>query len=181
MGLRNWFRARRHAAPVHDAILECAYCADPVEATLDEVAADGSKAIYLCRCPSCGRYWGGHGCTPQFRWALTPEEAAKFFPGAFKNDGAKLLGVRRLDMSRSFCLIDLVSQGAAVQRHLKGLSLDEKLAWLAARGKLVALRRFKDFPQTYAFESDVGFDCSFFIRGDMIVFIGDNTTFTAVD
>jgi len=82
------------------------------------------------------------------------------------------------NMSDSFPIIDLVSQGAAVQRHLKRVSNEEKLAWLAARGKLTVTPKLFRFPQTYYFESVVGLYCSFFFQGDIIVFIGDNTTFT---
>jgi hypothetical protein len=53
-----------------------------VNAPLDELAADEAKATYLCRCPVCKQYWGGHGYTPHIRRALSPEEAAEFFPDA---------------------------------------------------------------------------------------------------
>jgi hypothetical protein len=54
-----------------------------VAAELEELAADLANSTYLCRCPACGQYWGGHGYTPHFRWELTPSEAAKFFLHAF--------------------------------------------------------------------------------------------------
>jgi hypothetical protein len=81
VGLQNWFRSRSAASPASPA--RCAFCADPVAAELDEVAADPANSTYLCRCPVCGQYWGGHGYTPQYRWAFSPQEAAGFFPNAF--------------------------------------------------------------------------------------------------
>jgi hypothetical protein len=81
-------------------------------------------------------------------------------------------------MSVPFQLVDLVSQGPAVQRHLHGRPLPDKLEWLAARGRLFAHRRLPGFAQTYTFESDVGLSCTFFMREEQIVFVGDNTTFT---
>ncbi len=81
MGLLNWFGIRRRTTL--PPALGCTVCADPVDAPLDEIAADGATASYLGQCPECGQYWGGHGYTPQYRWALSPEEAAAFFPDAF--------------------------------------------------------------------------------------------------
>ncbi|MCE9532692.1 MAG: hypothetical protein K8T89_16470 [Planctomycetes bacterium] len=93
----------------------------------------------------------------------------------------RLSNFRRQNMTGAFCLIDLVSQGEAVQRHLKGIPLHEKLEWLAERGKLDLMSIRKGFPPMYRFESSVGLYCCFFIRDDLIVFIGDNTTFTVDD
>ena len=84
MGLLDWLRPRSAVAAEPS---RCAFCADPVAAELDELAADEANATYLCRCPMCGRYWGGHGYTPQYRWALSLEEAARFFPQAFGSAG----------------------------------------------------------------------------------------------
>jgi hypothetical protein len=82
-------------------------------------------------------------------------------------------------MSEPFHLLDLVSQAAPVQRHLRGRSHEEKLAWLAAHGRVT------ERPQTYAaaqriyeFESGLGRTCFFFLDKDDIVFIGEQTTFT---
>jgi hypothetical protein len=85
MGLLDWFRPHPPAAP--NPAPRCAFCADPVAAELDEVAADPANSTYLCRCPACGQFWGGHGYTPQYRWEFSPEEAAKFFPHAFGPGG----------------------------------------------------------------------------------------------
>jgi len=81
MRLLSWLGIRRRAASAPAP--GCPACADPVVAPLDEVAADPDTFRYLCRCPACGQYWGGHGYTPQYRWALSPAEAKAFFPGAF--------------------------------------------------------------------------------------------------
>src|SRR5256885_1727791 len=54
----------------------CDFCADPVNAELDEIAANGAKATFLCQCSKCGRYWGGFGFAMDTRWELSLEEAA---------------------------------------------------------------------------------------------------------
>jgi hypothetical protein len=81
MRLLDWLRPRHPPAP--EPAPWCAFCVDPVTAELDELAADPANSTYLCRCPECGQYWGGHGYTPHYRWEFTPAEAAKFFPHAF--------------------------------------------------------------------------------------------------
>ena len=85
-------------------------------------------------------------------------------------------------MTRSddtFHLLDLESQTEAVQAMLAGRSLDEKIAWFEAHGKLSQLPlHFGEGLEIYAFESTIGFDCSFFIKGESLVFIGDNTTWS---
>jgi hypothetical protein len=80
LGVLDWFQFRHQVAPELDAAPRCSLCADPESAPFDELAADGGKGIYLCRCPACGQYWGGCGYTPQYRLRLSPEEAAQFFP-----------------------------------------------------------------------------------------------------
>jgi hypothetical protein len=76
-----------------------------------------------------------------------------------------------------FHLIDLVSQADAVQSLLAGRSLDDKVAWFEAHGRLLALpAKGPGSPQVYSFESRIGLRCAFFIDGDALVFIGDNTT-----
>ena len=83
-------------------------------------------------------------------------------------------------MSSDFHLLDLPSQGFAVQRLLKGLSSEEKLAWLAARGELSEVPiSLPNVPPTYRFVSTIGMECLFFIVGDNLAFIGDNTTYAA--
>ena len=78
-----------------------------------------------------------------------------------------------------FHLVDLASQAAAVQRHLAGKTGDEKLDWLARRGRLVRQCTFVGHGPVYHFQSPAGPACAFFLRGDTIVFFGDNTTWTA--
>ncbi len=85
-------------------------------------------------------------------------------------------------MSPDFHLLDLHSQGLAVQRLLAGRSEEEKVAWLAARGKLsrvpVALPGARP---VYRFVSTIGMESLFFLDHDTIVFIGDHTTYTATE
>lgn len=83
-------------------------------------------------------------------------------------------------MSATFHLVDLISQGRAVERHLAGLPTKEKLEWLSTRGKLAAKAKEYSFEeQSYSFESSTGRLCHFFFEGDRLVFIGDHTTFVA--
>lgn len=85
------------------------------------------------------------------------------------------------NMCGHFAVIDLISQGRAVQRLLNGMPLHEKLAWLAVHGKLSAASSREGFPQAYYFESNIGLCCCFFFQGDDLFFIGDNTTFRPND
>ena len=78
----------------------------------------------------------------------------------------------------SFRLIDLASQAAAVQAVLRGLPIEGKLAWLAERGTLTPTRSAGWGTETFRFESRIGMGCLFFFRGDRIVLIGDNTTWS---
>ena len=80
-------------------------------------------------------------------------------------------------MRGTFVLMDLYSQARAVQRQLRGQAAEEKLAWLAAHGKIVALpKRFPDWPDTYFFESYLGLECAFCFHGDKMVIVGDKST-----
>jgi hypothetical protein len=82
-------------------------------------------------------------------------------------------------MSDGFHLLDLPSQALAVQRLLAGRTAEEKLAWLAAHGTVERIEFANPiFPPTYRFTSSIGMECVFFLSGDQIVFLGDNTTFT---
>ncbi len=81
---------------------------------------------------------------------------------------------------QDFHLLDLPSQAIAVQHLLKGQSPEEKVAWLAAHGRVALVpTRIPGTRPTYSFESHIGMQCHFFIDGDEIVFIGDHTTYTA--
>jgi hypothetical protein len=76
----------------------------------------------------------------------------------------------------TFHLVDLASQAEAVQALLAGSSLEEKIAWFDRHGKLSPVPGSFAGPQAYAFESATGLKCAFFIKGDSLVFVGDNTT-----
>lgn len=95
MGFWCWLLGRRQAAPEATSPTECAYCSDAGSARLQDYDLEGPKDCYLGRCPACGQYWGGHGYTPHFRWALSPQEAAEFFPGLIHEEGITL-GLHRL-------------------------------------------------------------------------------------
>jgi hypothetical protein len=82
-------------------------------------------------------------------------------------------------MSADFHLIDLISQAGAVQRLLEGKTDSEKLAWLAARGKLEPVVMTPDGRQTYHFESVSKQEAAFFFDAGQLVFVGDHTTVTA--
>lgn len=84
-------------------------------------------------------------------------------------------------MSQDFHLIDLVSQAGAVQRLLAGKTDSEKLAWLAARGRLEPVVMRQDGRQTYHFESVTKQEAAFFFDAGEFVFVGDHTTFTVAD
>jgi hypothetical protein len=84
--------------------------------------------------------------------------------------------------SDTFHLVDLVSQAVAVQSLLRGRSAEEKIQWLSAHGSIEPLPKTQpDWPQLYWFYSLVTPACCFFLDGDEIVFMGDQTTFTASD
>ena len=71
-----------------------------------------------------------------------------------------------------FHLLDLISQADAVQTLLVGRTLDEKIAWLAAHGKLSALPiEPPGSKQGYWFESNIGMKCTFFFDGDDLVIV----------
>jgi hypothetical protein len=85
-------------------------------------------------------------------------------------------------MDVNFHLIDLVSQALAVQSLLRGMSAEEKLAWLSSRGTLTPVPKIQtDYPQSFWFETTTGLSCAFFLDGDEFVFIGDHSTLTVSD
>jgi hypothetical protein len=77
-----------------------------------------------------------------------------------------------------FQLVDLISQGRAVERLLAARTTDEKLAWLARHGTLSSPRQV-GVRVVYDFQSRIGRTCVFFLDGDTFVFVGDHSTFTA--
>ena len=84
-------------------------------------------------------------------------------------------------MSEAFHIIDLVSQAGAVRKQLVGKTDSEKLAWIAAHGKLEPVVISGGGKQTYRFESPTGQEAAFFFDAGELVFVGDHTTFTISD
>lgn len=78
-------------------------------------------------------------------------------------------------MTDDFCLIDFISQRKAVKKHLKNLSKEKKLFWLASKGVLTEIRSV--FPKTYKFRSFINMEANFFFNQDEIIFVADHTTF----
>jgi len=84
-----------------------------------------------------------------------------------------------LAMIIHFHLLDLVSQASVIQRLLGGMSIEEKISWLSAHGKVTQLdKKLPEWPDTYHFESTIGIQCAFVIKGDDFLFVGDNHFFT---
>ena len=83
--------------------------------------------------------------------------------------------------SDAFHLIDLSSQATAVQRHLSGLLVAEKLAWLADRGTLTLAIALPGVRDTFRFKSTIGLDCLFFFIDEKFVFVGDHWTYVVDD
>jgi hypothetical protein len=77
------FRCPRRAEVI--LARKCEFCSDPVKAkaSLEDLGVAGPENCYLLRCPKCGQYWGGYAYTPQYLWALSPEEVTHDFPGIF--------------------------------------------------------------------------------------------------
>jgi hypothetical protein len=75
-----------------------------------------------------------------------------------------------------FHLVDLISQRDQVRAHLTGRSSDDIIRWLAARGQ-IATQRIGD-REIFYFESSAGLQATFFFDKNVIVFVGDHTTFT---
>ncbi len=77
-----------------------------------------------------------------------------------------------------FHLIDLVSQGAAVERILKGKPKEYWIEWLLERGKVTMMKREDpSWPETYFFESMNGLECTFSIIDYEFHFVGDHYYF----
>jgi len=115
------------------------------------------------------------------RWSGPPRRYT--FRSAERRAGAAAAAAQRpYVMQRSedsFHLIDLASQAEAVQALLDGRSKDEKVAWFERHGKLTPTSaHFGSDPPVYQFESSVGLQCVFFLKGESLVFIGDNTTWS---
>jgi hypothetical protein len=82
-------------------------------------------------------------------------------------------------LTESIALLDLPSQALAVERHFGGWTEDEKLAWLSVHGRISPVpTAAPGLRRVYLSESVIGLRCCFFIADDMLVFFGDNTTYT---
>lgn len=79
-------------------------------------------------------------------------------------------------MRATFHLIDLVSQCAALEGLLAGMSDVQKIDWLSAHGRLALVPKHEG-PQVFHFTSTVGLETRFFLRNGLFVFLGDHTTF----
>lgn len=76
-------------------------------------------------------------------------------------------------MSTAFALIDLFSQGRAVEQVLARQRDEDKIAWLAQHGSLVPIDTSADV-QVYLFRSTIGLKAVFFLRHSRFVFLGDH-------
>lgn len=75
-----------------------------------------------------------------------------------------------------FVVIDLFSQRHAVNRFLRDVSLDDRLAWLSRFGTLDVFKPTPESVTAYRFETPVGFSTTFFFVDRDFVFIGDHHT-----
>jgi hypothetical protein len=84
-------------------------------------------------------------------------------------------------MSRTFPLIDLVSQCRAVEHALAGRNDGEKIAWLSRHGSLATIpidqHRYTDARQVFHFRSTIGLEAVFFLDRGRFVFVVEHTTF----
>jgi hypothetical protein len=120
------------------------------------------------------------------RWPPYNGRRGRRFVPPFDHQGKPVLSARQLpiaagtnSMSGNFHLLDQTSQALAVQQLLTGQCAEEKLAWLAAHGRLSKVTTTFPSAQTiYRFVSFLGMECWFFVDGDVLVFLGDHTTYT---
>ena len=75
--------------------------------------------------------------------------------------------------SQDFVVIDLFSQGRAVQRHVRDWPKHEVLTWLRHWGTLNSWQ-LPGFPETYAFHSWCGAVTNFILEDGAFTFLGDN-------
>ena len=75
---------------------------------------------------------------------------------------------------RDFVLIDLFSQGRAVQRYVRAWSKVEVLVWLQHWGRLDRWQH-PGFPETYVFHSWCGQVTAFILEDETFTFLGDHT------
>jgi hypothetical protein len=75
-----------------------------------------------------------------------------------------------------FIVIDLVSQGLAVERHVQGWPKDEILGWLSQQGRLESDADL--FGRTlYFFTSGADRRATFYLDDGQFLFMGDHRTF----
>jgi hypothetical protein len=79
-------------------------------------------------------------------------------------------------MNQPFNVIDLISQGRAVQSLVRGWPEEQIIEWLRQQGQLESLPEF-DGKKAYSFRSPAGIIAAFFLIDDEFTFIGDNTLF----
>lgn len=72
-----------------------------------------------------------------------------------------------------FIVLDLFSQGRAVQQHVQGWSKDEVLTWLRRWGTLSSWQ-LRDFPETHSFRSHCGMVANFIFEDGLFTFLGDH-------
>ena len=84
-------------------------------------------------------------------------------------------------MSEAFHIIDLVSQAGTVRKRLVGKTDSEKLAWIAAHGRLEPVLINGGGKQFYRFEAPIGQEAAFFFDAGELIFVGDHTTFPVSD
>lgn len=89
--------------------------------------------------------------------------------------------------SSHFHLIDLISQCFAVERVLAGLDEDEMVSWVASRGDLTRVPKFRPDDEAFRrqrqlcrFVSTLNLECVFFIDDGQFVFLGDHSTFRPI-
>jgi len=80
-------------------------------------------------------------------------------------------------VGHTFHLIDLVTQRAAVERLLAGLSDDDKMSWLSKRGRIIPIEMTDTQEKVFHFISPTGREAIFFLRDGQFVFVADHTTF----
>ncbi len=74
---------------------------------------------------------------------------------------------------QDFVVIDLFSQGRAVQRHVLHWPKDEVLTWLRHWGTLDSLQH-PGFPETYIFRAWCGCRIPFHLEDGIFTFLGDH-------
>jgi hypothetical protein len=72
---------------------------------------------------------------------------------------------------QQFAIIDLMSQAAAVARHVRGWSREQILVWLNEHGTVRPISG-----GAYMFVSTTNREAIFLLDGDRLTFIVDNTT-----